>query len=75
MARYILGDLIVNESKVITEKSLKEWINSPTSLFTLLYACSTEEEKQQYDILLKLYNKNYMKVSREILIDWFRKIK
>ena len=75
MARYILGDLIVNESKVITEKSLKEWINSPASLFTLLYVCSTKEEKQQYDILLKLYNKNYTKVSREILIDWFRKIK
>ena len=75
MARYILGDLIVNESKVITEKSLKEWINSHASLFTLLYVCSTKEEKQQYDILLKLYNKNYTKVSREILIDWFRKIK
>jgi len=60
---------------VITEESLKEYMNSSASLFMLLYACSTEEEKQQYDILLKLYNKNYMKVSREILIDWFRKIK
>lgn len=72
--RYI-GNITLNDSKVITEESLKEYINSPVSLFTLLYACSTEEEKQQYDILLKLYNKNYMKVSREILIDWFRKIK
>lgn len=74
VTRY-MGSITLNDSKVITEESLKEYMNSPANLFTLLYACSTEEEKQQYDILLKLYNKNYMKVSREILIDWFRKIK
>ena len=70
MTRF-MSDIIVNNSRVVTENTLK----SPAALYTLLYACATPEEKAEYDTLLKLSNNAYDKVAREIVIDWLQKAK
>ena len=66
--RYV-GNMTLNDSKVITEEALKEYMNSPIILFTLLRACATDEKKTEYDTLLKLTDNRYDKVVREIIKD------
>lgn len=67
--RYV-SHMTLNDSKVITEESLKEYMNSPVILFTLLRACATDEKKTEYDTLLKLTDNRYDKVVREIIKDF-----
>lgn len=62
--------VMINDSKVVTEESLKEYMNSPIVLFTLLRACATDEKKIEYDMLLKLTDNRYDKVIREIIKDF-----
>lgn len=66
--RYV-GNMTLNDSKVVTEEALKEYMNSPIILFTLLRACATDEKKTEYDTLLKLTDNRYDKVVREIIKD------
>ena len=66
--RYV-GKMTLNDNKVVTEESLKEYMNSPIVLFTLLRACATDEKKIEYDMLLKLTDNRYDKVVREIIKD------
>lgn len=70
MAMRYLSDVIINDSKAVTEESLKEYMNSPIVLFTLLRACATDEKKIEYDMLLKLTDNRYDKVIREIIKDF-----
>lgn len=70
MAMRYLSDVIINNSKAVTEESLKEYMNSPIVLFTLLRACATDEKKIEYDMLLKLTDNRYDKVIREIIKDF-----
>lgn len=62
--------MTLNDSKVVIEESLKEYMNSPIVLFTLLRACATDEKRNEYDILLKLTDNRYDKVVREIIKDF-----
>lgn len=73
-ATHFFTDVFVEESKVLTQASFLNSLNGKT-FYTLLYNCATNEEQAQYDTLLKLYDNNYEKVSREILIDWVKKTK
>lgn len=75
VTKFISSNVLINNSKVITEESLMENLKSPAALYTLLYACATPEEKAEYDTLLKLSNNAYDKVAREIVIDWLQKAK
>lgn len=67
--RYV-GNMTLNDSKVVTEESLKEYMNSPVILFTLLRAYVTDEKRNEYDTLLKLTDNRYDKVVREIIKDF-----
>lgn len=69
VTRYV-GKMTLNDSNVITEESLKEYMNSPVILFTLLRACATDEKRNEYDTLLKLTDNRYDKVIREIIKDF-----
>lgn len=69
MVMRYMGDMTLNDSKVVTEEALKEYMNSPIILFTLLRACATDEKKTEYDTLLKLTDNRYDKVVREIIKD------
>ena len=62
--------VMINSNKVVTEESLKEYMNSPVILFTLLRACATDEKRNEYDTLLKLTDNRYDKVVREIIKDF-----
>ena len=70
MVRRYVGHMTLNDSKVVTEESLKEYMNSPVILFTLLRACATDEKRNEYDTLLKLTDNRYDKVVREIIKDF-----
>lgn len=70
MVMRYMGNITLNDSKVVTEESLKEYMNSPIILFTLLRACVTDEKKAEYDTLLKLMDNCYDKVVREIIKDF-----
>ena len=67
--RYI-GKMTLNDSKVVIEESLKEYMNSPIILFTFLRACATDEKRTEYDTLLKLTDNSYDKVVKEIIKDF-----
>lgn len=41
--RYVCK-MTLNDSKVVAKESLKEYMNSPVILFTLLRACATDEK-------------------------------